>query len=96
MRGVPYCSDIVLGHWRHEWPILTMELIPFQVNVATGDIYRLFSADTPIEGTKGRIFNDLDIADDGTIYLSVSSSRWNRNQFVYEVIEAQPTGRSVF
>jgi sugar lactone lactonase YvrE len=44
-------------------------------------------------GTPFRFVDDLDIADDGTIYFTDASSRWGYEQFKMDVIEHRPSGR---
>ncbi|XP_046364773.2 adipocyte plasma membrane-associated protein-like [Haliotis rufescens] len=65
----------------------------FQVNVATGDVHQIYSSQDPINGQKPQFLNDLDIASDGTIYFSDSSTRWGRRENRYCVMEAEETGR---
>ena len=40
-----------------------------------------------------RFVNDLDIARDRTIYFTDSSSKWQRRQFHYSILEGDNTGR---
>lgn len=65
----------------------------FKVNVATGDYTTLFSSKTPVNGHLAKTINDLDIADDGKIYFTHSSTKWHRNNAVNIVFEGLATGR---
>ncbi|GFO34549.1 adipocyte plasma membrane-associated protein [Plakobranchus ocellatus] len=65
----------------------------FQVNVATGDYVTLFSSSTLVEGKPVKLVNDLDIAPDGKIYFTHTSTRWHRNQFPMIFLEGNTDGR---
>jgi len=48
---------------------------------------------TEAEGIPFRFTNNLDIAADGTIYFSDSSSRFGQSEYLYDLLEARPHGR---
>jgi sugar lactone lactonase YvrE len=48
---------------------------------------------TEAEGVPFRCTNDLDVADDGTIYFTDSSFKWPIAAFMIDLIEHQPRGR---
>ncbi len=48
---------------------------------------------TEAEGIPFRFTNNLDIAADGTIYFSDSSSTFGENEYLYDLLEARPHGR---
>jgi sugar lactone lactonase YvrE len=50
---------------------------------------------TDVAGQKLFFANAIVQAQDGTIYLSDSSSRWRRNEVLIELLESQPTGRVI-
>ena len=50
---------------------------------------------TDVAGQKLFFANAIVQAQDGTIYLSDSSSRWRRNEVLTELLESQPTGRVI-
>ena len=53
----------------------------------------MFTSDTKINGKEPKLLNDLDIASDGTIYMSDSSTKWDRRNNRLLVFEAAPDGR---
>lgn len=67
----------------------------FKINVVTGDVFTLWPSSAPINGKKMRLLNDLDIASDGTIYMSDSSTKWDRKQHRYCIFEGEDTGRLI-
>ncbi|XP_052767700.1 adipocyte plasma membrane-associated protein-like [Mya arenaria] len=67
----------------------------FKVNVATGDKTVLWPSTAPINGRQPKFFNDLDIDSDGTIYLSESSTKWDRRHNRYCILEAETSGRLI-
>lgn len=54
---------------------------------------RIATLTTQAEGTPFRCTNDLDIALDGAIYFTDSSSRFSLNQLRADLLEHQPNGR---
>lgn len=46
-----------------------------------------------VNGTRMRFVDDLDIADDGTIWFSDASQRFGLDQFMKDILEASATGR---
>lgn len=65
----------------------------FKINVATGDVFTLWPSSAPINGKTMKLLNDLDIASDGTIYMSDSSTKWDRRHNRYCIMEAEDSGR---
>ncbi|XP_059157273.1 adipocyte plasma membrane-associated protein-like [Physella acuta] len=65
----------------------------FKVNVATGDATTLYSSNTPVNGKKSKLVNDLDIGADGKIYFTDSSTKWQRNNFDKILFEGVANGR---
>ncbi|XP_060562915.1 adipocyte plasma membrane-associated protein-like [Ruditapes philippinarum] len=65
----------------------------FKVNVATGDKTVLWPSSEPINGRLPKFMNDLDIGPDGTIYVSDSSTIWDRRHNRYCILEGESTGR---
>ena len=59
----------------------------------SGDYHQYFSADLVIDGAKPKFLNDLDIAADGVIYFTDSSTKWARNQLSHHFLEGGKTGR---
>ncbi len=59
----------------------------------SGDVHTLYTSDTKINGKVPKLLNDLDVASDGTIYMSDSSSKWERRNNRLLVLEAAPDGR---
>lgn len=45
------------------------------------------------DGTPFRFTNDLDIADDGTIYFTDASSKFEQPEYLYDLMESRPHGR---
>ncbi len=54
---------------------------------------QLYSSSTPVNGKRPKLLNDLDIASDGTIYMSDSSTKWERRNVFLLVLESNPDGR---
>lgn len=48
---------------------------------------------TEADGAKFGCLNDLDVADDGTIYFTEASKKFPMSQFASDIIEHQPNGR---
>ncbi|NXI36937.1 APMAP protein, partial [Galbula dea] len=68
----------------------------YEVNPGTGEVKMLVSTKTPIEGQKLSFVNDLAVTGDGRkIYFSDSSSRWQRRDYLFLVMEATDDGRQV-
>ncbi|XP_045172288.2 adipocyte plasma membrane-associated protein-like isoform X2 [Mercenaria mercenaria] len=65
----------------------------FKVNVATGDKTVLWPSSEPINGRRPNFMNDLDIGPDGTIYVSDSSTKWDRRHNRYCFFEGESSGR---
>ncbi|OWF53760.1 adipocyte plasma membrane-associated protein-like [Mizuhopecten yessoensis] len=65
----------------------------FRVNVATGDVFALWPSSFPIGGDKIRFLNDVAVASNGLIYMTDSSTKWDRRHNRYLVLEADRTGR---
>ncbi|CAD5113395.1 DgyrCDS2567 [Dimorphilus gyrociliatus] len=65
----------------------------FKFNLNTHEKTKLFGPDLVVEGTNMTLLNDLDIDDEGNIYFSHSSVRWERRNFVYVVLESASDGR---
>ncbi len=61
-----------------------------------GRVDRLFPASMPIGGKVSRLLNDLCIASDGVIYLTDSSTTWDRRHNRLFFAENKPDGRSEF
>jgi sugar lactone lactonase YvrE len=66
----------------------------FKVDVKSGKYERIIDATQPIEGKKPMIINSLDIASNGDIYWTDSSTEFNIQDGLY-VMLANPTGRFV-
>jgi len=63
-----------------------------KVNIATGDVHVLLPSSVLINGRPLNFLNNLDIASDGMIYLSDSSS-YSRRDFIMDLLDGRPTGR---
>lgn len=67
----------------------------YKVDVDSGKFEQLISSVQEINGKRPRFLNDLDIASDGTIYLSDSSTKWDRRHNRLAIMESRPDGRLV-
>jgi sugar lactone lactonase YvrE len=56
----------------------------------------LWPSSEPINGRLPKFMNDLDIGPDGTIYVSDSSTIWDRRHNRYCILEGESTGRFVY
>uniref|UniRef100_A0A8C5MLU7 Adipocyte plasma membrane-associated protein n=1 Tax=Leptobrachium leishanense TaxID=445787 RepID=A0A8C5MLU7_9ANUR len=66
----------------------------FEVNPVTGAVEQLFSSQTPVQGKKMSFVNDLVVTSDGRkIYFTDSSSKWQRKDYPYLVMEGTDDGR---
>lgn len=65
----------------------------FKVNLKTMEKTKLFGTDQMVEGTNVTFLNDLDIDNNGNIYLTHSSVRWERRDFIYAILESNADGR---
>ncbi|XP_064623449.1 adipocyte plasma membrane-associated protein-like [Lineus longissimus] len=68
----------------------------FKINPKTGDQKILLSSQTKIFGVRSSFLNDIDIALDGTIYISDSSTKWRRKDFHLVLMEGAPDGRVIW
>ncbi|NXC44257.1 APMAP protein, partial [Penelope pileata] len=65
-----------------------------EVNPGTGETKMLVSTKTPIEGQKLSFVNDLTVTRDGRkIYFTDSSSKWQRRDYLFLVVEGTDDGR---
>ncbi|XP_071480359.1 adipocyte plasma membrane-associated protein-like [Diadema antillarum] len=64
-----------------------------QVNLTTGNFELIMSSKSSFGGFPVRYGNDLTIAEDGTIYFTDCTQRWERKTYQYSIMEAQGTGR---
>ncbi|XP_073484048.1 adipocyte plasma membrane-associated protein isoform X1 [Aquarana catesbeiana] len=66
----------------------------FKVNTVTGEVERLVSSRTPVQGKKMSFVNDLAVTSDGRkIYFTDSSSKWQRREYPLLVMEGTDDGR---
>ncbi|KAM5164399.1 adipocyte plasma membrane-associated protein [Mantella aurantiaca] len=66
----------------------------FKVNPDTGEVERLVSSKTPIQGKLMSFVNDLTVTRDGRkIYFTDSSSKWQRRDYPLLVMEGTDDGR---
>ena len=64
-----------------------------EVNPKAKTVSTLVPSSPGIDGRPFRFVNDLDIARDRTIYFTDSSSKWQRRQLHYSILEGDNTGR---
>lgn len=64
----------------------------YRINVATGDVHLLLPSAVRIDGRSLNFLNSLDVASDGMIYLT-DSSTYARRDFVLDALDGRPTGR---
>ncbi|OXB68370.1 hypothetical protein ASZ78_015310 [Callipepla squamata] len=68
----------------------------YEVNPGTGETKMLVSTKTPIEGQKLSFVNDLTVTQDGRkIYFTDSSSKWQRRDYLFLVMEGTDDGRQL-
>lgn len=67
----------------------------YKINVATGDFYQLWPASAEVNGKPLKFLNDLTIASDGMIYMTDSSTKWDRRHNRYCIFEGEATGRLI-
>ncbi|KAM4692899.1 adipocyte plasma membrane-associated protein [Discoglossus pictus] len=66
----------------------------FEVNPVTGAVEMLVSSQIPIQGKKMAFVNDLVVTSNGRkIYFTDSSSKWQRRDYPYLVMEGTDDGR---
>ncbi|KAM4772355.1 adipocyte plasma membrane-associated protein [Rhinophrynus dorsalis] len=66
----------------------------FEVNPVTGAVEMLVSSQIPVQGKKMSFVNDLAVTSDGRkIYFTDSSSKWQRRDYPYLVMEGTDDGR---
>ncbi|XP_010082212.1 PREDICTED: adipocyte plasma membrane-associated protein, partial [Pterocles gutturalis] len=66
----------------------------YEVNPGTGDVKMLVSTKTLIEGQKLSFVNDLTVTQDGRkIYFTDSSSKWQRRDYLFLIMEGTDDGR---
>lgn len=64
----------------------------FKVNVNTGQYVNIINSSEPIDGKTAKIFNTLDIAKNGDIYWTDSSTDFYLHDGMYSLL-ANPSGR---
>ncbi|KAE8601290.1 hypothetical protein XENTR_v10013617 [Xenopus tropicalis] len=66
----------------------------FEVNPVTGAVAMLVSSKVPVEGKIMSFVNDLTVTSDGRkIYFTDSSSKWQRRDYPYLIMEGTDDGR---
>lgn len=60
----------------------------------TGDFVLLWPTTAEINGKVPKFLNDLTIASDGMIYMTDSSTKWDRRHNRYCIFEGEASGRS--
>ncbi|CAN8031800.1 unnamed protein product [Ixodes persulcatus] len=65
----------------------------YMVNVDTGAAQHLLPAGTEVEGKRILFLDDLDIDDQGVLYITEASGKWQLNKILYTVMEHEDTGR---
>uniref|UniRef100_A0A8D0H8C3 Adipocyte plasma membrane-associated protein n=1 Tax=Sphenodon punctatus TaxID=8508 RepID=A0A8D0H8C3_SPHPU len=66
----------------------------FEINPVSGQVKTLVSTETPIEGQKMSFVNDLTLTHDGRkIYFTDSSSKWQRRDYSFLIMEGTDDGR---
>lgn len=64
----------------------------FKVNVATGEYKNIVNISKPIEGTVSRIPNSIDVAENGDLYWSDSSTDFELDDLLQALL-SNPSGR---
>ena len=54
----------------------------------------MYSSENPVNGKKPRFLNDLTVAEDGTVYMTDSSVKWDRRHNRHQIMEGEVSGRS--
>lgn len=65
----------------------------YAVNVDTGSVQHLLPSATEVEGRRIVFGDDIDIDDEGFVYISEASNKWPLNKIIYTVLEHENTGR---
>lgn len=65
----------------------------YVVNVTTGESQCLLPASTPVEGKKIVFGDDIELDDDGSVYITEASNKWPLKKLLFTVIELESTGR---
>ncbi|XP_067389035.1 adipocyte plasma membrane-associated protein [Emydura macquarii macquarii] len=66
----------------------------YEIDPVTGDVKMLLSTKTPLEGQKMSFVNDLTLTQDGRkIFFTDSSSKWQRRDYSFLVMEGTDDGR---
>ena len=65
----------------------------FLDDVFSGEVLTLYRSRKEIEGKIPMFLNDLDIASDGSIYFTDSSTKWDRRHNRHLIMENRPDGR---
>ena len=53
----------------------------------------MYSSENPVNGKKPRFLNDLTVAEDGTVYMTDSSVKWDRRHNRHQIMEGEVSGR---
>ena len=91
----PTCGRPLGMRFDHEGFLIVIDtyLGLFKVNVDTGHVTKLYSSSEEVAGKRPMFLNDLDIASDGSIYISDSSTKWDRRHNRLGIYENRPDGR---
>ena len=69
-------------------------LFSFQIPLSTKTPELLFSASEKLaDGYAPKFLNDIEVASDGKIYMTDSSTKWGREHHPYVGFENRPDGR---
>jgi sugar lactone lactonase YvrE len=67
----------------------------FTVDFQKGTWRKVYSSDTPVDGLKPRFINDIDVVDETTIFVTDSSTKWDRRRFLHAFLEHKADGRVI-
>ena len=68
----------------------------FKINISSGEKFNLLKASEPLpDGYPALFLNDLEVSDDGKIYMTDSSSKYHRENHPYVGFEGSAKGRLI-
>lgn len=71
-----------------------MQMLYDKSSPISGEVHHLLSADTVFpDGRKARFLNDIEVTNEGIIYLTDSSYKWTRADHCYVGFENRPYAR---
>ena len=74
---------------------MSYSLLNTIILLLSGEVFYLWPSNFTIGGDKMMFLNDITISSEGLIYMTDSSTKWNRRHNRYAIMEAELSGRYI-